>query len=256
MEINMKKTILTFILLLILAPIHLLAQIVEYHPEVDSLYSSTSGQPYYKWNVTSNGTTDSLSIEVFHSEDEGNYSKFTSSQIEGEFDNFLILIENNDGSLNYKVQYSIGSPENDYSEIPSDSFYVIDIQESQFVHLKFIVLDETEEIESLNLVVEHQIGLSVEENNIPSQFSLSQNYPNPFNPSTLITFELFETMNISLVIYDLLGREVDRLIDFERLPYGTHQRVWEPDSDVGSGIYFYQIRADGQIKTKKMTLIK
>jgi hypothetical protein len=46
------------------------------------------------------------------------------------------------------------------------------------------------------------------------------------------------------------------MIDSERLPAGTHQRAWEPHSDVESGIYFYQIRTDGQIKTRKMTLIK
>lgn len=252
----MKKLIAIFFLFMILAPIHLIAQIAEYHPEVDSLHSETSGQPYYKWNVTSSGTTDSLSIQVFHSVDEGNYSTFTSPQMDGQFDNFFILIENKEDNLNYEVQYSIGSPESEYLVIPSDLFYVMDIQESQFVHFKFMILDDTEEIESLNLVVEHQIGLSVEENSIPSQFSLSQNYPNPFNPSTIITFELIETLNISLVIYDLLGREVDRLIDFEWMPSGTHQRVWEPASDVGSGIYVYQIRSEGQIKTRKMTLIK
>ncbi len=252
----MKKTILTFFLFMILAPIHLHAQIVEYHPEADSLHSETSGQPYYKWNVTSNGTTDSLSIQVFHSENDVDLSPFTSPQIEGEFENFSILIENNDGNLNYEVQYSIGSPETGYSKIPSDSFYVIDIQESQFVHLKFMILEDTEEIESLNVVVEHQIGLSVEENDIPAKFSLSQNYPNPFNPSTSIRFDLRESATISLVIYDLLGREVARLVDSERLPAGTHQRVWEPALDVGSGIYVYQIRTDGQIKTRKMTLIK
>lgn len=86
--------------------------------------------------------------------------------------------------------------------------------------------------------------------------SLNQPPDNPFNPSTFIRFELREPATILLKVYDLLGREVDRLIDSELIPKGTHQRTWEPASDVGSGIYFYQIRAGGQIKTKKMMLVK
>jgi hypothetical protein len=95
-----------------------------------------------------------------------------------------------------------------------------------------------------------------QEREIPKTVQLFQNYPNPFNPSTRIEFELHQPLNVSLVIYDLPGREVARLIDFEKLPAGTHRRMWEPSSGTGSGIYFYRLRAGGQTMIGKMTLIK
>jgi len=114
------------------------------------------------------------------------------------------------------------------------------------------------ELENDELTMLREIPVSVEEKEpeVPSNITLHQNYPNPFNPSTLITFELFEPLNVSLVIYDLLGREVDRLIDSELLLSGTHQHIWEPAADVSSGIYFYRIRSAEKVETRKMTLIK
>ncbi len=91
---------------------------------------------------------------------------------------------------------------------------------------------------------------------IPSAFKLHQNYPNPFNPSTEIAFELYNSGNVSLIVYDLLGREIDRLIDNQLLPTGLHQRSWQPEEGISSGVYIYQVTAGEQIKTRKMTLIK
>lgn len=250
----MKKLITIFYLFMILTPIHLLAQIVEYHPEVDTLFSNTTAEPYYEWTVTNLSLVDSLSLQVFEMPDHDYPSVFTSSEIQGEFDNFYLLIENDENDLSYSLEYSIDSFENNFESIPSNSFYYID--HPGFVYFKFVVLSESERVDSVMISIEQRFGLSVENESLPSHISLSQNYPNPFNPSTSIRFDLREPSTISLLIYDLLGREVVKLVDSERLPAGTHQRVWDPASDVGSGIYFYQIRADGQIKTRKMTLIK
>ena len=90
--------------------------------------------------------------------------------------------------------------------------------------------------------------------NIAESFSLFQNYPNPFNPMTTINFALPKASDVKLVVYDLLGREVERLVDGQ-LIVGEHSAIWNAQY-VPAGIYFYQIRAGTFMKTKKMTLIK
>jgi len=89
---------------------------------------------------------------------------------------------------------------------------------------------------------------------LPDEFQLEQNYPNPFNPSTTIQFALPVETEVSLKLYDILGREVASLIDKE-LPAGVHKLIFEA-SGFPSGIYFYRIQTEGFVKTKKLTLLK
>jgi len=71
---------------------------------------------------------------------------------------------------------------------------------------------------------------------IPANFSLSQNYPNPFNPSTFITFEVAESSNIQLQVFDVTGRLLETLID-EYRQAGTHNQTWDATNHA-SGLYF------------------
>ena len=90
--------------------------------------------------------------------------------------------------------------------------------------------------------------------NLPQKFSLYQNYPNPFNPSTNIRFDLSKNTNVKLTVYDLLGRQVSVLVD-GYLTAGSHE-VRFANSNLSSGIYFYELRADGFRDVRKMSLIK
>tara|TARA_R110001599_G_scaffold69410_3_gene195353 strand:- start:102724 stop:110232 length:7509 start_codon:yes stop_codon:yes gene_type:complete len=90
--------------------------------------------------------------------------------------------------------------------------------------------------------------------NIPEQPFLSQNYPNPFNPTTTIPFGLDVDSQISLIVYDILGRKVATLIDGKR-PAGVYNEVFI-GSHLASGVYFYRLSTDSQIYTKRFTLIK
>ena len=94
---------------------------------------------------------------------------------------------------------------------------------------------------------------------IPEEFSLSQNYPNPFNPLTKIDFSLPKTGRVVITIYNLLGQEVTTLIN-ERLSYGYHTITWQGTDrmgrPVGSGVYFSELKAAGNRKTRKMLLLK
>lgn len=89
---------------------------------------------------------------------------------------------------------------------------------------------------------------------IPTEFALAQNYPNPFNPSTTIQFALPVRSEVSLKLFDLLGREVATLVNGE-LETGVHKVVFDA-KDLASGVYFYRIEADGFVRAKKLMLFK
>ena len=89
---------------------------------------------------------------------------------------------------------------------------------------------------------------------IPKEYALAQNYPNPFNPSTIINWEMPQAGLVTLKIYDVLGREIVTLIN-EELNAGNHEATFNA-SGISSGIYFYQLKANNYIQTKKMILMK
>ncbi len=92
-------------------------------------------------------------------------------------------------------------------------------------------------------------------------FELDQNYPNPFNPSTVIKYSLAKSSFVTLIIYDILGREVTRLVNGERQA-GIHEvefsagAAGENGSTLQSGIYFYRLKAGSHVKIMKMLLLK
>ncbi len=90
--------------------------------------------------------------------------------------------------------------------------------------------------------------------NIPEKSFLSQNYPNPFNPTTTIPFGLDVDSEVSLVVYDILGRKISTLLN-KRMTAGTYNINYRAEH-LASGIYFYRLQTDSQIYTERFTLIK
>ncbi len=89
---------------------------------------------------------------------------------------------------------------------------------------------------------------------VPSEFAMSQNYPNPFNPSTKIDYDIATDGNVSVVLFDMSGREVAKLVnEFKTAGYYT---VNFNASNLSSGMYFYRISAANFAQTKKMVLVK
>ncbi len=97
-------------------------------------------------------------------------------------------------------------------------------------------------------------GIDGPDNNTPKEFSLSQNYPNPFNPTTVISYKLSALSNVTLKVYDVLGREVATLVN-ERQNAGNYSVAFD-GSKFASGIYFYRLVAGNVTATKKLVLIK
>ncbi len=97
----------------------------------------------------------------------------------------------------------------------------------------------------------------------PAKFLLEQNYPNPFNPSTTIRYEIPNAEYVTLKVYDILGNEVETLVDKEEQAGSysiqfsdvRNQRL-EVITQIASGIYFYRLQTGSFVQTKKMLLLK
>jgi photosystem II stability/assembly factor-like uncharacterized protein len=89
---------------------------------------------------------------------------------------------------------------------------------------------------------------------VPAAYSLSQNYPNPFNPSTNIKFEIPNSSDVKIAVYDLSGKEIETIVN-EHLQAGTYQAVWDA-SKYSSGVYFYRIITPNFSDSRKMILVK
>lgn len=103
-------------------------------------------------------------------------------------------------------------------------------------------------------VLDHIMTSNDDELGLPKEFSLRQNYPNPFNPSTNIEFALPEQAEVTLKVYNLLGREISTLVS-GRMSAGNHKIEFNA-SGLSTGLYFYRIKAGSFMQTKKMMLIK
>jgi hypothetical protein len=114
-----------------------------------------------------------------------------------------------------------------------------------YYRLRQIDFDGTE---NLSEVIEVDYSM------IPKVFSLSQNYPNPFNPMTTIRFDIPKEVKVTLKMYDMLGAEVETLID-EVMEPGYYKYEWNA-SKFASGVYFYRLTAGNFVSTKKLILLR
>jgi hypothetical protein len=99
---------------------------------------------------------------------------------------------------------------------------------------------------------------------VPMSFSLSQNYPNPFNPSTIIPYTIGgltdgSPVSVRLVVYNILGQEVNTLVEGLRQP-GTYKVTWDGTDNSGkratSGVYLYRLVVRGYVSAKTMVLVR
>jgi hypothetical protein len=89
----------------------------------------------------------------------------------------------------------------------------------------------------------------------PTGFTLYQNYPNPFNPKTTIEYEVPEKSFVTIKIYDILGREVQTLVNNEEKVRWKYKLTFDA-STLASGVYFYRLQAGSFVETKKMVVLK
>ena len=101
--------------------------------------------------------------------------------------------------------------------------------------------------------------VDVNDNITVNQFNLGQNFPNPFNPTTTIKYQIPEVSFVTLKVYDMLGNEIETLVNEEK-PVGAYEVEFNSHSgevrNLPSGIYFYRLQAGYFIQTKKMVLLR
>jgi len=89
---------------------------------------------------------------------------------------------------------------------------------------------------------------------LPTEFRLEQNFPNPFNPETVIQFALPEASEVSLKVYNVLGKEIATVVE-GRYSGGIHKVVWRPEREA-SGVYFYRLVAKSEKSGRMFTSVK
>lgn len=96
--------------------------------------------------------------------------------------------------------------------------------------------------------------LSIQELNVITDYSLDQNYPNPFNPTTTLSYAIPKDGMVTLKIFDVLGREVETLVNEEQ-KVGRYEVRFD-GSRLASGVYFYQLKSGSHVSIKKMLMVK
>jgi len=135
------------------------------------------------------------------------------------------------------------------------------ISSGDYVDIGFAVA-AAENLDSLRTAISNarliypSIPTSVEEEESlnPKEFLLYQNYPNPFNPVTNISYQIPERSQVSLKIYDMLGKEITVLLNEIKEP-GFYETQWDA-SKLSSGLYFYKLQANGFSQIKKLMVLK
>ena len=198
-------------------------------------WNFTVDHEYSEFN--SNGSenfVDSVLMYSYYSNDD---STFTNEPI---------IAENTPNTINYSISYLLDSTlmKNDYS------FYYKIYAVDKGIVPEYSTKPDTGYYE---LVYDPNVSVEIVENKI-IDYELMQNYPNPFNPLTIIDYSIKEEGNVELIVYDVLGKVVEKLVD-ERKTAGNYSAQFDA-SNLSSGIYFYTLRINDFADTKKMLLLK
>jgi len=110
-----------------------------------------------------------------------------------------------------------------------------------------------EDLSSDFSITDTQTPIEIQEKN-PAAFTLHPNYPNPFNPTTIINYELPNTTNIDLSVYNLLGQKIVTLVSGQQTA-GYHSIEWDA-SNLSAGAYFIKLQANEFVQIKKSILLK
>jgi photosystem II stability/assembly factor-like uncharacterized protein len=203
---------------------------IEFSDEVNGILITNSNS---LWKTTNSGNNWS---SMFYS---GNFSPRLISFVSGTWGTYVLAAQ---GGSNY-------TPDNGNSYIPIDS--------DAHYHIDFASALAGWTDGSTAGYIYKWVGtfVSVEDDNYAvSEYKLDQNYPNPFNPSTVISYQLPVSSDVTLKVYDILGNEIETLVNEEQSA-GVYEIEFDA-SKLSSGIYFYQLKAGNYINTKKMILIK
>ena len=225
---------------------------------INYLTLSYNSNGFLRWNVFYNGTgngEDIASAIGLIRNFDFSYSIIVTGKSWGDYDNFDYATVRYDASTGYQEavnRYSMSGISDDVSKdvAVSDDGVVFITGYSQLI---IEAHNDVSYISTQKMVFGERSEL-IGNNNTPGKFALYQNYPNPFNPSTSIRFDVANSVDVKLVVYDILGKVAAVLVN-QKLSAGTYNISYS-NQDLSSGIYFYELKAGNFRDVKKMSLIK
>ncbi|MCX6162092.1 MAG: T9SS type A sorting domain-containing protein [Ignavibacteriae bacterium] len=226
-------------------------------------YSSNNGS---NWSIQSKCDAHSSGKVWFNSPTNGMSSgdtvNYTSNSgttwVSAYLQNFLIT--GLTGKGNYYFVCNSNSPKKIQMTSNSGLNWIVEYQTTGGNNLMHMTVSRNGNIgwacTDYGLIVKRTTPISITTQSIenPEKYILLQNYPNPFNPVTRIRYELPRAGVVRLAVYDVMGREVEMLVN-ERQAAGSDEAVWD-ETRFASGVYFYRLNAGDFIKTLRMILIK
>ncbi|HDY75356.1 MAG TPA: T9SS type A sorting domain-containing protein [Candidatus Marinimicrobia bacterium] len=171
-----------------------------------------------------------------------------------------------------KVYLNTLNPNGEYIYFAFDEFYQYYTNSTESMELdkiklsylflaydNIVTLNSTASVMVDDITYINELAIDSGENIVPHRFNLSQNYPNPFNPTTTINYELAYASDVQLIVYNIVGREIIKLVD-NRENAGTHNIKWNGRDKYGvemaSGVYIYQLKSGNNSTSRKLLLIK
>ena len=157
----------------------------------------------------------------------------------------------------YPIEYIIGAQQTE-----SDPELMVQANEGGFMAPRGMAYTEDGEtmyladfdFNMISVFVRNPNSIEIDGETIARTFDLSQNYPNPFNPVTTIPFEIYKKADVELKVYDVQGKLVDTLVDGP-MNAGSHDITYDANH-LATGNYFYQLKVEGRVLTKKMILVR
>jgi hypothetical protein len=187
-----------------------------------------------------------------------------SEDVDGDSVGYGFILYNGPYALETPALYTANVEMTELSISHTSALALLETAGLQYVECDWMVfatdgMDTTFSSETRTLILDARPVLSVEEASIPEVFALHQNYPNPFNPTTTINYDMSESQVVSIMIYDIMGKEVRSLVnEFQEVGYRSVR--WDATDNFGRGVsagmYVYTIQAGDFRQVRKMVLLK
>ncbi|MBK8551568.1 MAG: T9SS type A sorting domain-containing protein [Ignavibacteria bacterium] len=216
----------------------------------DILTVKVSPAGYMIWNKIYNGPGNGTDQGISAATDEAGNIYVGGASDRGNVELIYVLLKyNSDGTLMWTKNYNGNS-------VTEDFIYDVKLDKEGNIYVTGISIGNGSGFDFATIKYSQTVGIDPNQEIIPDEFTLYQNYPNPFNPETVIRYSLIENGFVSLKVYDVLGNEVATLVNEKQNPGTYNYQFSTVNYQLSSGIYFYRLKADGMVLTKKMTLIK
>lgn len=225
--------------------------VITYYPS--TIYWEQSTTLYPTGNLTNiNISAIRLSSTTNNNSVNGKVMRITDTPVSNLKDAFLYA---KNGNIFVKCGMTDASGVYHLNSLPVGSLKIIATRLGFRRDSTTVNVTSSSSIDSVNFSLNAiSVGIKQINSAIPTECKLYQNYPNPFNPNTIIKFKIKDSRFTALKIFDILGKEVETLVN-EKLNQGKYEVNWD-GANYPSGIYFYTLRAGEFTETKKMLLIK